>query len=103
MKILKIEDNKGYFFCESTADWKPIDQIDKDSLMRLLDAFIEKEVSMDAFDEDLIQNQAQQIIYKSIYEKFSNLAENKNKFVDESERTYLAALQKYQVADVTSE
>lgn len=97
MKILEIKNNNGYFYCEKSTEWKPIDQIDKESLMCLLDAFIEKEVTMDAFDEKLIKNQAQQIIYKSVCEKFSNLADDKNKFVDESERTYLAALQKYQV------
>lgn len=99
MKILEIKNSNGYFYCEKSTDWKPIDQIDKESLMCLLDAFIEKDVTMDAFDEKLIKNQAQQIIYKSVFEKFSNLTDNKNKFVDESERTYLAALQKYQAPE----
>jgi len=103
MKILKIENNNGYFCCEEPPNWKEIDQIDKDTLMQLLDIFIEKDVVMDAFDETLIQNQAQQIIYKSVYEKFCALTENKNKFVDESERTYLSAIQKYQSSDGTSE
>ncbi|TNE64794.1 MAG: hypothetical protein EP335_06730 [Alphaproteobacteria bacterium] len=96
MKILKIESGKGLFFCSEVSEWKPIDEIDKQRLLTLLDQFLSVDFEMDAFDEELIQNQAQQIIYKSIYEKFQSLMENKDKFKDESDRKYLASIQKYQ-------
>lgn len=99
MKILKIEDNKGYFHLVTSDEWRPIDQIAKDDLMRLLNCYLEGEVEMDAYDEALIMNQAQQIIYKSIFEKFSTLNDNKSKFTDESERLYLDEIQKYQVQE----
>ena len=103
MKILKIEDNKGYFHCEKISDWKEIDQIDRESLMLLLNACIEKDVVLDDFDKTLLGNQAQQIIYKSIHEKFSDLIDKKDKFLDESGRTYLVAIQKYQSSENSSE
>lgn len=103
MKILKIKGGKGFFRCGISCKWKPVDQIDKDDLMRLLDIFVKKDVSMDPFDETLIKNQAQQIIYKSIFEKFNFLMGNKSRFKDESERTYLNELQRYQVSEPSSE
>lgn len=96
MKILKIEKGNGYFRICDEDDWKPIDEIGKDGLMKLLNSFLDSDVEMDNYDEQKLSNQAQQIIYKSIYEKFSNLRENKSKFKDESDRTYLSAIQKYQ-------
>ncbi len=103
MKILKIKDNNGYFYCVEENDWKPIDEIDKDGLMGLLNVFIESEVSMDDYDDSQVRNQAHQIIYKSIYEKFNSLKENKSKFKDESDRLYMEALQKYKVSEATSD
>lgn len=95
MKILKIENDNGYFKTCDSGDWKTIDEIDKDGLMKLLDCFLGSDVEMDDIDENSLSNQAQHIIYRSISEKLSNLKENKSKFKDESDRTYLAAIQKY--------
>lgn len=95
MKILKIEEGKGYYsFGED--QWRPIDDINKDGLMQLLNLLLDSDVEIDDYDETILTNQAQQIIYKSISEKFVNLQDNKSKFKDESDRTYLDAIQKYQ-------
>ncbi len=96
MKILKIENNNGYFRCSGSDEWNKIDQIDADSLMKLLNFYLENVVELEPFDESLLGNQAQKIIYKSIYSKFSLLNDAKNKFKDESEKRYLTAMQKYQ-------
>ncbi len=96
MKILKIEGSNGFFRTSDKDDWRPIDEIDKDGLMKLLNRFLDSDVEMDNYDEKSLLNQAQQIIYKSISEKFNNLQENKSKFKDESDRMYLGAIQKYQ-------
>ena len=95
MKILKIEDNNGYFRVSDSDKWRAIDEIDKDELMNLLDCFLNSDVEMDDIEEESLSNQAQQIIYRSIFEKLNNLKENKSKFKDESERTYLSEIQKY--------
>lgn len=97
MKILKIDNNNGSFYSSKTEEWKYIDQIDKDGLMELLNDYLKDNVEMDVYNEDLVMNPAQQIIYKSIYDKFSTLNENKSKFKDESERLYIDAIQKYKV------
>ena len=95
MKILKIEDGNGYFRAFESEDWIPIDKIDKDGLMNLLSAFLEGDVHVDDYNEESLANRAQQIIYKSVSEKFIVLKENKNKFKDESDRMYLEEIQKY--------
>ncbi|MBU1862495.1 MAG: hypothetical protein KKH94_02385 [Candidatus Omnitrophica bacterium] len=95
MKILKIEDNKGLFSFDGSK-WTPIDEMDKEHLMNLVNLVLTSSIEMDEYNETNIGNQAHQIIYKSIYEKFITLQSNKEKFKDESERTYLEAIEKYQ-------
>ncbi len=95
MKILKIEEGKGHYSFDGD-EWNPIDEINKDGLMQLLNLFLDSDVEIDDYDETILTNQAQQIIYKSIFEKFKSLQENKSKFKDESDRMYLEAIQKYQ-------
>ena len=95
MKILKIESGKGYYYSSKSDQWNEIDQIDKDSLMSLLNLLLGQDVEMDSLDDNELQNQAQQIIYKSIFEKLKGLSENKSKFKDESDRLYLDVIEKY--------
>lgn len=95
MKILKVEGGRGFYKPPDAAAWAEIDKIDKDGLLQLLSAFLEHDVEMDAPDDAALSNQAQVIIYKSIFEKLKSLADNKSKFKDESDRLYLAEIQKY--------
>ncbi len=94
MKFLKIEENKA-FFAVNGKDWISIDQINKEHLLELLDRVLSEDFEMDAFDKDKLGNQAHQIIYKNIYEKFLELSKNKNRFKDESESYYKEAIEKY--------
>lgn len=96
MKILKIENGQGHFSLDG-QNWKLIDQIGKDDLMKVLNLLLESDVEMDEFSDVQIKNQAHQIIYKGIFEKFNRLIANKNKFKDESDRTYLDAIKEYQI------
>ena len=95
MKILKIEKGNGFFFSAKDKNWQPVDTIDKNGLMALLNSFLENDVEMDLMDDTNLSNQAHRIIYKSIYEKLSTLTENKRKFTDESQRMYLDEIRKY--------
>lgn len=97
MKYLKIENNKGYFLRpkEDTTEWAEIDKINKEDLLYLLNNAVSSEFEMDLFTEDLLGNKAHQIIYKNIFEKFSNLESMKTKFKDESESLYKEAYEKY--------
>ena len=95
MKYLKIESNKVYFL-DMESNWKEIDTLDKNGLLYLLDKAIEDdEFEMDEFNEDNISHKAHQIIYKSIYEKFTGLLVERTRFRDESRVLYREAFEKY--------
>jgi len=95
MKILEIKDSKG-FFSSDGKKWIPIDEIDKENLMNLVNLVLESSVEMDEYNEGSIGHQAHQIIYKSIHGKLMTLQGNKDKFRDESDRLYLESIEKYQ-------
>jgi hypothetical protein len=94
-KILEIRDNKGFFRVSVKEKWKEIDSIDREALLSLLETFLKSEVDMDPPDDKKLPNQAQQIIYKSVFSKLSSLQDNKSKFKDESDRKYLKEIEKY--------
>jgi hypothetical protein len=102
MKYLKIDNNKGYFLRpkDSGAEWIEIDTINKDDLLYLLNNAISSDFEMDPYSEDKMANKAHQIIYKNIYEKFTNLDAMKSKFKDDSESFYKDAIEKYSVDSV---
>ncbi len=95
MKILKIENEKGYYLLKKNTEWQLIDTIDKNGLLMMLDLFLEEDVEMDSPEEMSISNQAHSIIYRGIYEKLSSLSDDKSRFKDESERLYLDEINKY--------
>ncbi len=94
MKLLKIENNQGFFLKEQ-SDYAPIDKITKDDLLRLVDLTLEDEACFDEFSEENVKNQAHQIIYKNIYEKLNGLKERRKEFMDKSDRLYLQEYEKY--------
>ncbi len=103
MKILKIENNTGYFRKNSNDEWESIDKIDKDGLMMLLNIYMNIDsIDMDSYEaeEYPIANPAQKIIYKSIFDKFSHLAKHKDTFKDASDSLYWEEIQKYQVPEM---
>lgn len=96
MKIFKIENGTAQFWSVRQQKCLPIDQIDKNDLLGLLEFFLENDAEMDKIDEDNLQNQAHLIIYRSILEKFEALEQNKSKFKDQSDRLYLDEIRKYE-------
>lgn len=98
MKYLKIDDNRGFFLKieeDESQTWIEIDQICKEDLFYLLNKAISEDFEMDEFNEDILSNKAHLIIYKNLYEKFSDLLTNKTRFKDESESLYKVAIEKY--------
>jgi len=100
MKCLKIESNQGLYSLDG-ENWFMIDKINKNDLLKLLDIAITSEFEMDEFDKTQLNNQAHQIIYSNICEKFKEILDNKNRFKDESEIMYKSAIEKYSL-NVTS-
>ena len=97
MKYLKIESNQAFYSLDGT-EWNSIDAINKEDLLKLLDIAISENFEMDEFDKDKLANQAHQIIYQNISEKFSDLIQQKNRFKDESDALFKDAIEKYQQA-----
>jgi hypothetical protein len=102
MKYLKITNNKVEYTLDQNS-WKEIDQIDKHELLQLISIAVNNEFEMDEYDKDTIGNQAHQIIYKNIYEKFNELIANKDRFHDESEALFKEAYEKYSIHNSDSE
>lgn len=94
MKALKIDNSQGYFLTEE-GGYEPIDKLDKNVLLTLVNLALEDGFEIDAYDEDKLRNQAYQIIYKSISEKLCDLHKRRQQFRDESENMYLEEYEKY--------
>jgi len=94
MKLLKIENNQGYFLA-ANEEFTSIDKITKEDLLRLVDITLTQEVEFDEYDSKSVANQAHQVLYKNIYEKLKGLKERKKEFTDECERLYLQEYEKY--------
>lgn len=94
MKILKIEDGKGYFLTKENK-YEKIDKIDKSNLFRLVEASLVEEVEFDEYDTELLKNKAHQIIYKSILEKLEDLVGRRDEFKDESDRLFHREYERY--------
>ena len=98
MKVLRIRDNKGEF-CLDGTNWKQIDQIGKDDLIKSLDVFIQNECEMDECTEENLQNKAHYIIYSNLYAKLKELEPNKTRFRDEVDGLYKDAFNKYKESE----
>lgn len=99
MKYLKIEDNKGFFLKQEKDQpdqWIEIDKVSKDDLMNLLELSLAADFEMDNYIEENIAHKAHQIVYKSIFEKFTDLINNKKSFTDECDSQFRSAIEKYE-------
>jgi hypothetical protein len=95
MKLLKIENNAGYFLAQdgSVAE---VDKITKEDLLRMVDVTLQEEdVEYDEYSDEELRNQAHQIVYKNVFEKLKELRGRRKEFIDESERLYLTEYEKY--------
>lgn len=95
MKYLKIEENNAEFLKKDNS-YEKIDKIDKNDLLFLINAAMEKDdFEIDVYDSQKIKNPAQQIIYENIYKKFDELLKNKNQLKDQVDNLYKDAFEKY--------
>ena len=95
MKLLKIENNAGYFLAED-GSFAEVDKITKEDLLRMVDLTLQEEkVEYDEYSDEGLKNQAHQIVYKSVFEKLKGLKDRRNEFIDESERLYLTEYERY--------
>lgn len=100
MKLLKIENNDGFFLNANNA-YLTMSKITKEDLLWLVDMTINNDDSeFDLYNEELIKNQAHQIIYKHISLKLKNLQERRQEFKDASQRIFLSEYEKYSIASI---
>ena len=96
MKLLKIENNAGYFLAGDDS-FAEVDKITKEDLLRMVDLTLQEEkVEYDEYNDEELKNQAHQIVYKSVFEKLKELRDRRKEFIDESERLYLTEYERYQ-------
>lgn len=95
MKLLKIENDHGYFLLNE-GQYQTVDKVTKEDILRLINLTLEQEGSeLDPYDEVALKNQAEQIVYKSLSRKLIELQSRRQEFIDESERLYLSEYNKY--------
>lgn len=94
MKLLKIESSQGLFLGENN-EYLPVDKLTKEQLLRLVNLTLNEEVEFDAYEIEKLLNHAHQIVYKSVYDKLSELSGRKAEFIDQSERLFLEDYEKY--------
>ncbi|HEX7048297.1 MAG TPA: hypothetical protein VF275_12070 [Gammaproteobacteria bacterium] len=94
MKILKIDNNQG-FFLDVDDSYRSVDKIDKERLLAIINRVVENEVTFDHPTEENLKNQAHKVIYQSLFKKLSDLVARKEQLKDESERAYLKEYERY--------
>lgn len=98
MIYLKIDSNKGHYRIDaSVEEWTELDQIGKADLLELLNIATTQEFAMDKYKDELLQNPAHNILYRNIYNKFTELLLNKSRFQDSVNSMYKSAIDKYTV------
>src|SRR4051812_12544666 len=103
MKCLKIKDGKGEFTVDG-SNYFPLDQIDKENLMALLEIALDpdQEFEMDEYDSDIVTNAAHKVIYSNLYDKFTAVKVNKEHFTSEIDGLYQEAFNKYKLDEEQS-
>lgn len=97
MKILRINNKKGEYSVNG-VDYKPIDIISKEDILKMIDLLTTEDCELDELTDDkMLPNQAHLIIYKNLFQKFNELLNSKSYFYDLREKTYLDAINKYKI------
>ncbi|SDG68928.1 hypothetical protein [Janthinobacterium sp. YR213] len=94
MKLLKIENGQGHYYT-SAAAYQAVDKINKGDLLYLVNLALENEVEFDDYNEELLKNQAHQIVYKSLLEKLRDLTNRRREFRDEADQLFSKEYDKY--------
>lgn len=104
MKILKIEDKKGWFInpkkwnkgCEEDKqNYEAIEKISKADIFDILDYFLDEDIEFDEYDADQLPNPLQDIIYEKLYEQLKTVRDSKEDILKGVEEEFEKAKQKY--------
>lgn len=95
MKILKIDDKKG-FFLKKNSEYELIDKITKEWLYDLIELVIENKESV--FDDSTkieIVNPAQKIIYSNLHSRLLEIKSQRETILSNKNKIYREAFEKY--------
>lgn len=100
MKCLRVKDNVGEFSLDGVS-YSPIDKIAKEDILLLVDIALDKEqkFDMDSYDDKMMSNPANKIIYCNIFDKFADLVSNKDQFGAEINEKYKDAYDEYKLQE----
>lgn len=94
MKNLKIESNIGFFLRE--AEWVDIVNITKEDLLALVKSALEDEhFEIDPYDEGLLPNPAQKIVYKHVSQQLQDIHDRREEFIEKQRSMYKESYEKY--------
>lgn len=80
-KLLKIENGRGYYL-DDKDDYVSITELSVDRLKQLIEiVFKEDEFLFDAYDDNLVHNAADKIIYSKVAAKLKNVQDNRDEIV----------------------
>lgn len=94
MKLLKIEDNRG-FYRTSDGQFKEVDEMTKESLLWIIERILDTTVELDEYDDEALKNQAHQVIYRSVFNNLKALLDRRDEFKDDAERLFLEDYKRY--------
>ena len=103
MKILKIDEKKGLFInpCvlgESggiNEKYKDIKTITKEDILSIIDFTIENDIEMDEYDESLLLNPADRVIYENLYNHLLQLKDSRDDLIKQIDDKFKEAEEKY--------
>lgn len=98
MKVLKIENGKGYFSLNGNDSWQQLDEISRDCVLTIVLKGMDEGFEMDDPSSSDVQNKAHEIIYKKLFSKFTDLNDQRARFKDESEALFKDAFDKYNIS-----
>lgn len=96
MKVLKIVSGKCFFHTDGGID-KPISDIGKDDLLKILDMiYLDEDYDIDPIDSDTeIYSDVERIIYESVYNKIKDFVSKVDELKLEVENEFKDVKEKY--------
>ena len=96
MKVLKIVSGKCFFYTDGGID-KPISDIGKDDLLKILDMiYLDEDYDIDSIDSDTeIYSDVERIIYESVYNKIKDFVSKVDELKLEVENEFKDVKEKY--------
>lgn len=98
MKILKIENNEGFYYSIKNNNYCKLNEINAEDILDIVKYVLDEnndDIEIDSYDEKLINNGAQKVIYNNLSIKLNDLINNKSNILDQIKKEYEDLYKKY--------